>query len=94
MIVATTKRSHHEQREQSMKGFSYCSKNISVIIRLRMVLGLSKDETIDVVTKRGWTCLNQNEIIKPIKNKKEAKYALQNEEHLEKLTRHILYLET
>jgi len=56
--------------------------------------GLTPSETIAAVQKRQWTYLEDEKVVMPVKSKNKASYDLKNEEHLEKLTRHILYLET
>lgn len=61
---------------------------------LANMLGLTPAETIAAIQKKQWTYIEEDKIIKPVKTKKDVTYDLQNEEHLEKLTRHILYLET
>lgn len=55
---------------------------------------MPEDDTILEVKKRGWIYIPETAIIKPVKSDKKISYALKNEEHLEKLTRHILFLET
>ncbi|CAK8683999.1 COP9 signalosome complex subunit 8-like [Clavelina lepadiformis] len=58
------------------------------------ILGLSDADTIEAIQRRGWSYLMETNMIKPVKNKKEINYSFNNEEHLERLTQHILFLET
>ena len=55
---------------------------------------MTESDTIAEVKKRNWVYVAENSIVKPVKVPKAMDYTFKNEEHLEKLTRHILFLET
>jgi len=61
---------------------------------LSSMLGLSEDETSDLIQRQGWSTQPDSEFVKPFSGKKLEDSAINNKEYLEKLTQYILFLET
>nr|CAB3232937.1 COP9 signalosome complex subunit 8-like [Phallusia mammillata] len=70
---------------------SYTSVKITY---LAQILGLDKSTALELVKNRGWEYSEEKEIVKPMKTKQIMECKPKNEEHLERLTQYILFLET
>lgn len=58
------------------------------------MLGLSEDETLNLIERRGWFAEPNSDYVKPLSTKHKGDNAINNKQYLEKLTQYILFLET
>uniref|UniRef100_H2YNC3 COP9 signalosome complex subunit 8 n=1 Tax=Ciona savignyi TaxID=51511 RepID=H2YNC3_CIOSA len=78
-----------KERYLKLVSDGYTSARISFLAEL---LGASESDVRAIVTSRGWTI--HGDFVHPAKNKPDSNGVLNNEEHLEKLTQYILFLES
>lgn len=82
------------QRYLSLTSFAYTTIEVE---KLSVLLGLSESEVLELVMSKGWEVCNEDgaqKLIKPKPLSSQHEPPLSNKDHLERLTRYILFLET
>jgi len=79
------------QKYLSLVSYAY---TVVEVKHLNLLLGLTDNETIELVKRKGWEVSDDQVFVKPKPIAGENKPPVDNKEHLERLTRYILFLET